>query len=141
MFPSSNEIWQLAMIAVNGVFLICAHASVVAANDGTTLEGGVDLINRLWGDQPLQIMDFVFLGCAVILGLEILNRLVANSGCKYKLKFIYVSNFHPLSLFFTCIINAQINQPTPRGQFFASHHFIDRPPEYETYSCEGKTFG
>lgn len=94
---ASNEILQFVMIAVNGIFLICAHATVVAANDGKTLEGSAvfgDFINRVWGDQPLQVMDFIFLGCAVILGLEILNRLVANSGYLLNMKLIPVRGKH-----------------------------------------------
>ena len=136
---ASNEILQFVMIAVNGIFLICAHATVVAANDGKTLEGSAvfgDFINRVWGDQPLQVMDFIFLGCAVILGLEILNRLVANSGCKYRTQkrvaLFLIECSQPLS-------SSYLYNDVDVVYFFPTYDYIDRSAEYETYSCKGQT--
>ena len=68
--------------------MVQAHFQHAVAKNLTGIEDASDgmtsLVHRLTtkGPDGMEFIDFVFLGCVVILGLEFVNFLVKQSGCK-----------------------------------------------------------
>ena len=71
--------------------MVQAHYHHATANNLTGIVNGdgdpsgmTGLVHRLVTKGPagMELIDFLFLGCVAILGLELVNYLVKTSGCK-----------------------------------------------------------
>uniref|UniRef100_A0A7S2S2D2 Fatty acid hydroxylase domain-containing protein n=1 Tax=Eucampia antarctica TaxID=49252 RepID=A0A7S2S2D2_9STRA len=93
-----NLIFALSIFLLCGTSMRYIHASFNTTQDSTTIENNdvyIDILERLWGEKESpQIMDLVFLGCAVLMGLELLNHMVAHSGYWIKTRLIPVRGKH-----------------------------------------------
>ena len=89
--PASILFQIILVVQAQNFHHAAANNNLTGIEHGGGSDSGMSgLVHRLVtkGPEGMELMDIVFLGCVVILGLEFVNFLVKKSGCKSLIFYI-----------------------------------------------------